>query len=120
MIGSDALGNDIVLPRHLNGVLSNQKETTPANHNIWFRYDSARSSNVLNVPAQAIEEVLFNPFPNNSKRAIPTVVCSFGEMVHLVRSWTDSSWERDIFVHALAGVTDTSFTAVDDSFKLNF
>lgn len=109
VIGSDALGNDIVLPRHLKWsdfVQSKRNNTNKSSSSI-----TQHGVAMLNVPSNALEATIQITFPKKFK-TIPTVVCSFGGYGQPGDGWTDtpnSSWGGCAF--SAVGVTNTSFTA---------
>nr|DAQ53623.1 MAG TPA: H-type lectin domain [Caudoviricetes sp.] len=109
VIGSDALGNDIVLPRHLKWsdfVQSKRNNASKSSSSI-----TQHGVAMLNVPSNALEATIQIAFPKQFK-TIPTVVCSFGGYGPPGEGWTDtpnSSWGGCAF--SAVGVTNTSFTA---------
>lgn len=109
VIGSDALGNDIVLPRHLkwSDFIQSKRNNASKSSSSIIQHGVA----MLNVPAQAIESAVQITFPKQFK-TIPTVVCSFGGYSQPGDGWTDTpnaSWGGCAF--SAVNVTNTSFTA---------
>lgn len=109
VIGSAALGNDIVLPRHLkwSDFIQSKRNTTNKSSSSITQHGVA----MLNVPSNALEATIQITFPKQFK-TLPTVVCSFGGYGQPGDEWTDtpnSSWGGCAF--SAVGVTNTSFTA---------
>lgn len=111
VIGSDALGNDIVLPQHLKWsdfVQSKRNNASKSSSSII-----QHGVTMLNVPAQTIESAVQITFPKSfTSGTIPTVVCSFGGYTGPGDGWTDtpnSSWGGCAF--SAVGVTNSGFTA---------
>lgn len=109
VIGSDALGNDIVLPRHLKWsdfVQSKRNNASKSSSSI-----TQHGVAMLNVPSNALEATIQIAFPKQFK-TIPTVVCSFGGYGLPGEGWTDtpnSSWGGCAF--SAVGVTNSGFAA---------
>lgn len=109
VIGSDALGNDIVLPRHLkwSDFIQSKRNNTNKSSSSITQHGVA----MLNVPAVTLEATTQITFPKKFKN-IPTVVCSFGGYGGPGDPWTDTpnpSWGGCAF--SAVSVTNTSFTA---------
>lgn len=109
VIGSAALGNDIVLPRHLkwSDFIQSKRNNASKSSGSIIQHGVA----MLNVPAQAIEGTIQITFPKQFK-TLPTVVCSFGGYGGPGDGWTDTpnpSWGGCAF--SAVNVTNTSFTA---------
>ena len=109
VIGSDALGNDIVLPRHLkwSDFIQSKRNNSSKSSSSIIQHGVA----MLNVPAATLETAVQIIFPKQFKN-IPTVVCSFGGYGGPGDPWTDtpnSSWAAAAF--GAVGVTNSGFTA---------
>ena len=109
VIGSDALGNDIVLPRHLkwSDFIQSKRNNSSKSSSSITQHGVA----MLNVSSNALEATVQITFPKQFK-TIPTVVCSFGGYGQPGDGWTDtpnSSWGGCAF--SAVAVTNTSFTA---------
>lgn len=109
VIGSAALGNDIVLPRHLkwSDFIQSKRNNSSKSSSSIVQHGVA----MLNVPAVALEATAQIIFPKQFKN-IPTVVCSFGGYGGPGDPWTDTpnpSWGGCAF--SAVSVTNTSFTA---------
>lgn len=109
VIGSAALGNDIVLPRHLkwSDFIQSKRNNSSKSSSSIIQHGVA----MLNVPAVTLEAAVQITFPKQFKN-IPTVVCSFGGYGGPGDPWTDTpnpSWGGCAF--SAVGVTNSGFTA---------
>lgn len=112
VISSDALGNDIVLPRHLKWsdfIQAKRDSTNQPIEPVIFQYGRAR----VIVPTETIESTTAVTFPKIFKSGtVPTVICTYNGYGNASDQWTDSpnpSWAGATF--GAVGVTSSGFTA---------
>ena len=112
VIGSDALGNDIVLPRHLKWsdlIQAKRDSTNQPVEPVIFQYGRAR----VVVPTDTIEATTTVAFPKIFKSGmIPTVICTYNGYGNASDPWTDApnpSWAGASI--GAVNITNSSFAA---------
>lgn len=112
VIGSDALGNDIVLPRHLKWsdfIQAKRDSTNQPVESVIFQYGRAR----VVAPTDAIETTTAIAFPKIFKSGtVPTVICTYNGYGNASDPWTDapnSSWAGAAI--GAVSITNSSFAA---------
>lgn len=112
VIGSDALGNDIVLPRHLKWsdfIQAKRDSTNQPVESVIFQYGRAR----VIAPTDAIEATTAIAFPKIFKSGtVPTVICTYNGYGNASDPWTDApnpSWAGATI--GAVSITNSSFAA---------
>ena len=112
VIGSDALGNDIVLPRHLKWsdfIQAKRDSTSQPVEPVIFQYGRAR----VIAPTDAIETTTTVAFPKIFKSGtVPTVICTYNGYGNASDPWTDApnpSWAGASI--GAVNITNSSFAA---------
>lgn len=112
VIGSDALGNDIVLPRHLKWsdfIRAKRDSTNQPVEPVIFQYGRAR----VIAPTDTIEATTTVAFPKIFKsETVPTVICTYNGYGNASDPWTDApnpSWAGASI--GAVNITNSSFAA---------
>ena len=112
VIGSDALGNDIVLPRHLKWsdfIQAKRDSTNQPVESVIFQYGRAR----VIAPTDTIEATTAIVFPKIFKSGtVPTVICTYNGYGNANDPWTDApnpSWAGATI--GAVSITNSSFAA---------
>lgn len=112
VIGSDALGNDIVLPRHLKWsdfIQAKRDSTNQPVESVIFQYGRAR----VVAPTDTIETTTTVAFPKIFKSGtVPTVICTYNGYGNANDPWTDTpnpSWAGATI--GAVSITNSSFAA---------
>lgn len=112
VIGSDALGNDIVLPRHLKWsdfIQAKRDSTNQPVEPVIFQYGRAR----VIAPNDTIETTTTVAFPKIFKSGtVPAVICTYSGYGNANDPWTDApnpSWAGATI--GAVSITNSSFAA---------